>query len=240
MPHADLESVHGMRAAIAAFRARPDDVVHVAYTEAARYPLAKVLSEAARRRIGYTERTEEDLQRIAGVSHHEGVCIALRPRPVPGPSDLERLLDADRFVAVVLDGVTNPHNVGAIVRSMAHFGASALLVGEGNGPALSPAAVRVAEGGAEHVLAFRAPLDRALERLRARDVSIVVADQDGAAPPRRWPSRVAIVMGSERDGVSPDLRALADGTVSIPGTGAVESLNVSVAAAVLLAQATLS
>jgi RNA methyltransferase, TrmH family len=234
---ADLESVHGMRAALAAFRARTDDVVHVAYTEAARYALAGVLSEAARRRIAYAERSDEDLARIAGVTHHEGVCIALRPQPSPGPAELEALLDEEVFLAVLLDGVTNPHNVGAIVRSMAHFGASALIVGEGNGPALSPAAVRVAEGGAEHVVVFRAPLDRAIERLRARDVTVVVADQAGPPRDRRWPRRVAIVLGSERSGVSPELRALADATVSIPGTGAVESLNVSVAAAVLLAWA---
>lgn len=240
MSRADLESVHGLRAALAAFRARPEDVVHVSYTEALRGELRETLSEAARRRIAYAERSEEDLARIAGVTHHEGVCIALRPRPLPGPADLERLADRDRFIAVVLDGVSNPHNVGAIVRSMAHFGASVLLVPEGGGAALTPAAVRIAEGGAEHVVAMRAPLERAVSRLRAQGVVVVVADQGAgdAAPAGRWPERVAIVLGSERSGVSPALRALADRRVAIRGTGAVESLNVSVAAAVLLALAT--
>lgn len=240
MARADLESVHGLRAALAAFRARTDDVVHVSYTEAVRLALRDVLAEAARRRIAYAERSEEDLARIAGVTHHEGVCIALRPRPLPGPAELERLCDEERFVAVVLDGVTNPHNVGAIVRSMAHFGASTLLVPEGSGPALSPAAVRIAEGGAEHVVAIRAPLERAVRRLKDRGVEIVAADQAAhdAARPGRWPARVAIVLGSERAGISPALAAMAGRRVAIAGTGAVESLNVSVAAAVLLALAT--
>jgi TrmH RNA methyltransferase len=240
MSRTDLESVHGLRAALAAFEARPDDVVHVAYTEAVRGPLRQLLSEAARRRIAYAERSEEDLERIAGVTHHEGVCIALRPRPAVGPAALEQLAAAERFVAVVLDGVTNPHNVGAIVRSMAHFGARVLLVPEGSGPALTPAAVRIAEGGAEHVVAIRAPLERAIGRLRALGVAVVVAeaDADQSVPAGRWPERVAFVLGSERSGVSPELRALADRRVSIAGTGAVESLNVSVAAAVLLAAAT--
>lgn len=238
MASGEIESVHGLRAAIAAFAARTDDVVHVSYAESARMALRDVLKEAARRRIAYTERSEEDLERIAGARSHEGVCIALRARPLPGPADLERLLEADRFVGIVLDGVTNPHNVGAIVRSMAHFGAHALVVPEANGPALSPAAVRVAEGGAEHVLALRAPIERALMRMRARDVEIVVAEQGAAPAVARWPDRVAIVLGSERDGVSAGVRALSDRSVSIPGSGRVESLNVSVAAAILLDRAT--
>ena len=79
---------------------------------------------------------------------------------------------------------------------------------------------------------------RAVARMRSRNVAIVVAEAGGPPAPTRWPDRVALVLGSERHGVSPDIRALADRVVSIPGSGRVESLNVSVAAAILLDRAT--
>lgn len=242
----ELEHVHGLRAACAAFDARRKDVVSIVHTAQARGPLRSVLQQAAAARIAYSERSPEDVARLAASAHHEGVCMLVRPRPRLG---LEELLQrarppGNRFRSVCLDGVGNAHNIGAIVRSMAFFGWGELaILGHGRaGPsALAPAAVRVAEGGAEHVRAYAVgECLAALRSLRALGVSVVVATQDAPRSYlelRSWPARAVLVVGAENVGVGDGVRALADVLVSVPGTGAVESLNVSVAAGVLMAHA---
>ena len=142
--------------------------------------------------------------------------------------------------AIALDRVRNPYNIGAILRSAAFFGVDAALLGApAPHPALAPDAVRVAEGGAENLVLTRTTdLADTLARLRARGVRVVGAD--GAAPTRAVGFAFArpsiLVLGHEREGMSDRVRAQCDAIVSIPGTGAVESLNVAVAAGVLIAE----
>jgi tRNA G18 (ribose-2'-O)-methylase SpoU len=108
-------------------------------------------------------------------------------------------------------------------------------------PALAPDAVRVAEGGAEHLLLSRTTdLADTLGRLRSRGVRVVGADAAGDA--RALASALArplvVVVGHEREGLSPRVRAQCDAVVAIQGSGSMDSLNVAVAAGVLLAEAT--
>lgn len=238
MARSSIEKVYGLRAVLAVHEARPSDITRIAYGERARYELGDLLREAARRRIAYEERSDEDLERIAGSPHHEGVCIGTLPRPVlEGRALLDRVTSG---LALALDGVTNPHNLGAIVRSMAWFGAGTLVLPPSAGPALTPAAVRVAEGGAEHVAFGRAEIAPLLEAARARGSTIVAADAKGTIDARRYAfrERTVVVLGAERTGVRPATLAQADVVLTIGGARRVESLNVSVAAGVLLALAT--
>lgn len=141
--------------------------------------------------------------------------MLVRPRPRLG---LEELLQrarppGNRFRSVCLDGVGNAHNIGAIVRSMAFFGWGELaILGHGRaGPsALAPAAVRVAEGGAEHVRAYAVgECLAALRSLRALGVSVVVATQDAPRSYlelRSWPARAVLVVGAENVGVGDGVR----------------------------------
>jgi tRNA G18 (ribose-2'-O)-methylase SpoU len=152
----------------------------------------------------------------------------------------ERLAATPAAAAIALDRVTNPHNLGAVVRSAAYFGADGVLYAHGDGPArLPPAAVRVAEGGAECVpIAAVERLAPALAFARARGVRVVGTDaraRDDAFS-LAWPRPCIVVVGNEREGLSRDVRPLCDATVAIPGTGRVESLNASVAAGVVLAE----
>ncbi len=238
---ARTERIVGLNAALAVAVKRPDDIVSIAYTRAVRGFIAELLRSAAARRVPYNEISDDEISRVADSTHHEGICIFARPRATLDLATLAtRLTARTSRGALALDRVGNPHNLGAIVRTAAYFGIDAVIVAaeEGRSP-LTPAALRVAEGGAEFVAIAVVPdLAGALASLRARGVSIVGTDaKAGATLTARPPTPpCVIVLGSERAGLSPGVRAVCDRLVAIPGSGAVDSLNVSVAAGVLIAE----
>lgn len=230
------ERVFGLAAARAVLTVRPQDVLHIAHSREARREVAELLREAAKLRIAYREVSEDELGRIAGSLHHEGVCMQVRARRLVPLPELARRLREPGFV-LALDRVENPHNVGALLRSAGYFGARALVVASARGPVLTPAAVRVAEGAAEHVPVCAVPsLESALTALREAGAQVIGADAHRGSPlgDMRWPTRSVLVLGNEREGLSPRTQALCHDFVCIEGTGAVESLNVSVAAGILL------
>jgi len=232
-----VERVHGLSAALAVLARRPQDVLRIAHTVAARKPLAAALREAARRRIAYEELSDEALAELAGAAHHEGVCVLVRPRALPTLETLSRRATPAGLV-LALDGVDNPHNVGAVLRSVAFFGAAGILVADATRKSLPPAAVRIAEGGAEHAPVVHVPaLAPALHALRELGLTIVGTDSHGGVPLHalRWPERAVLVLGAERAGMTPEVRAVCEAVTCIEGVGAIESLNVAVAAGVLLA-----
>src|SRR5690606_11949875 len=114
--------------------------------------LKEVLAHCVKHRVGYSVVGEEDLRKLASSSHHEGVVFATMPAPEASLSDWLRELPAGPALALWLDGVGNPHNLGPSRRSAAHFGVAGLMLPKDSPLALSGAAARVAEGGAEVVL----------------------------------------------------------------------------------------
>src|SRR5690606_3707732 len=173
-------------------------------------------------------------------THHEGLCVAARPRGWVPAAKLADLLLERRGVAVALDRVRNPYNVGAILRGAAFFGVDAAILGApAPHPALAPDAIRVAEGGVEHLALSRTTdLADTLARLRARGAHVYGADGASRESAIGFPfERPAIlVVGHEREGMSPRVRAQCDRILAIPGSGAVESLNVAVATGVLISE----
>jgi len=239
------EKIYGRRAAFATLRTRMDDVARIAHGPRHRRELGPILREAAARRIPYGELEDDALAKLAESLHHEGLVLIARPRAVIDPHDLfDRMARTERFALVALDGVSNPHNVGAILRSAAFLGIDAVLVRGAHGKApLTPAAVRIAEGAAEHLPVVPVPdLDAFLAALRREGYAALAADPRGDldAMTMRWPARGVLVPGGEANGISPEVAGEIDAGVSIRGTGAIESLNVSVAAGVLLAAWTAS
>jgi TrmH RNA methyltransferase len=244
------ERIVGVAAARAVFEVRPEDVLHVAHSPAARGEIGGLLREAARRRIAYRELPDEELAKMAGSLHHEGICVLAKARPSVQLADLTRALAPGGFV-LALDQVANPHNVGALLRTAAYFGAAGLLVGHAESGAradpraamargLGPAAVRIAEGGAEYVpVCFVRELATALEQLASAGAAIVGADAHEGEPlgTVELTDKSVLVVGNERSGLSPAVQKRCTRRVRITGRGFVESLNVSVAAGILLAHA---
>ena len=231
--------VFGLNACLAVFRARPDDVRKVYLLRDRLGELRQVLAFCAARRIGYRVVETEDLRKLTGSQHHEGVCFDVHQ---PEPRLLSRFLDAQPAGSaqlVWLDGVGNPHNLGAVLRSAAHFSVAAVLVPAGGGALLSGAACRVAEGGAEFVPVIpMRDAEASATLLAAAGFQLVAAmplkgsDVFSAA----LPDRMVWVFGAEQSGVSESALARCSQRCSIPGSGTVESLNIANAAAVLMAE----
>ena len=230
---------YGLNAVRAVFAQRPEAIRKLYLSEARIPQLQPLLAWCVKQRIGYRVVGESDLGKLAASSHHEGVVAdVLRVEPQSLPEWL-RDLPAGPALALWLDGVGNPHNFGAILRSAAHFGVMAILQPRDSSLAMSGAAARVAEGGAERVPLVRmGEPDDAIARLRAAGFTLaatVVRDgQDLFDAP--LPQRLLYVMGAEGEGMDDALARACDLRLSIPGTGAVESLNVAAATAVFLAQ----
>ena len=230
---------HGARACAALFARRPEAIVRVYLAEARRRQFATLIDWCARNRKGFQVVADENLQRLTGSIHHEGVAILARHLPRRSLADLlGRGADLTGPI-VYLDGVQNPHNLGSIMRTAAHFGVAAIVGRAGDLPPLSPAAVRVAEGAAETVpVADLADPPADLGRLKRAGWRVVVTSSHGGESlyAAALPPRAVVVLGSEAEGVSRAVDALADLRVQIPGTGTVESLNVSVACGVVLGE----
>jgi TrmH RNA methyltransferase len=235
----------GLRAGLAVFARRRDELLRVAHTRDVRHALGDLARWCRAKGVPCEESSDAELDRLAESSHHEGLWMVARPRRWLSTRELADALlrhgsAGTTGTAVALDRVRNPYNVGAIVRSAAFFAVDAVLLGApAPHPGLPPIAVRVAEGGAEHLqLARTTDLADTLARLRARGVRIVGADGKAktASAGFGFGRPAVLVLGSEREGLGERVRAQCDAVVAVRGGGAVESLNVAVAAGVLVAE----
>jgi 23S rRNA (guanosine2251-2'-O)-methyltransferase len=179
------------------------------------------------------------LDRLADGVTHQGIVLEAGPLPVRTPKDWLAAETAADAIAVILDGVEDPHNFGAIVRSAAAFGARGVVFAKDRSAPLSTAAVKSAAGAMEYVdLIEAANLVRAVEEMKL--AGFWIAALDAKAPRTLWEidlkGRVGIVVGSEGKGVRRLVRERCDYHLRIPLGGAISSLNASVSAAIALAE----
>jgi TrmH RNA methyltransferase len=239
--NADEMRVYGLNACLALFAKRPHDLRKVYLTEARLGDLKTVLAWCVQKRLGYRVVANADLDKLTQSQHHEGVCFEVVRRPLMTLAALLQRIPKPPQPALLvwLDGVGNPHNVGAILRSAANFGAHGLIVPRDAAGAVSGAALRVAEGGAEAVpLAQLAPGENAIEALHNAELRVAAAVPRAgeALYAARLPARLALVLGAEDTGVRQGVVDRADLHLTLPGTGAVESLNVAASAALLFGE----
>ena len=230
------QRIVGINACLAAFSHRPQDLRKLWLTADRQQILRPMLGWCVKNRIGYRVVDAMEIERISGSVHHEGVCAAFLRKPQGGLASLLRALPTGPVLLLWFEGVGNPHNLGAVLRSAAHFGVAGVLLSQDDPLSLSPSAMRVAEGGAEVIPVLRLQhRDEALAQLRSAGFVVAATMPNDAeslytAP---LPERVVLWLGAEGAGLPSPARSSADMRIRIPGTGAVESLNVSVAAAVL-------
>ena len=180
-------------------------------------------------------------RRRAGGVAHQGVLLECQARALGKEHDLQTWLDALDAPALilVLDGVTDPRNFGACLRSASGAGVDVVIVPKRNSAPLSQVALKTAQGGAEDVLIFEVTnLARTLRALAQRGVWIVGTDDEESVSYLDLDSgridTLALVMGSEDKGLRRLTKTLCDQLLHIPMAGGVSSLNVSVATAVVL------
>ena len=185
----------------------------------------------------------QHLERLAGGERHQGVVVELVPRAGDPETQLEEALEAlgeAPPLLLVLDGVTDPHNLGACLRSADAAGVAAVIVPRDRAVGLTPVVRKVAAGAAETLpLVQVVNLARTLRELKERGIWLVGTSDD--APRTLYEvdlkGPTALVLGSEGEGMRRLTREACDELVSIPMGGAVESLNVSVATGVALFEA---
>ncbi|HKT04505.1 MAG TPA: 23S rRNA (guanosine(2251)-2'-O)-methyltransferase RlmB [Rugosimonospora sp.] len=203
--------------------------------------IAEAVRTAADRGIPLLEVGRAELDRMTGGVLHQGIGLQVPPFAYEPFEDL--LAAATEQVApllVALDGVTDPRNLGAVVRSAAAFGAQGLFLSERRAAGMTATAWRTSAGAAARVpIAQVVNLTRALKQCQEQGYTVIGLDADGATPLYGLEAAVGplvIVVGSEGRGLSRLVGSTCDLRVSIPMASTVESLNASVAAAVALAE----
>jgi len=234
-----LLRVAGLPAVAALFSAASGRVERLFFDRRMQPQVGAFCAELARQRKPYRLVEADELERVAGSVMHGGIVALAQPRPLP----LLDVAEAEAWartgkLLLLLDGVGNPHNLGAIVRTAAFFGMPRIVVSDHPGQALpSDASYRVAEGGMEFVELYRAPkFAQALQQLRRSHRVVAAAAETGTplAALRRSEKPFALVLGNEERGLPRATLAACDEIVTIPGSGQVQSLNVAASAAILL------
>jgi 23S rRNA (guanosine2251-2'-O)-methyltransferase len=193
--------------------------------------------------ITVVEADDAQLDKLADGERHQGVIVEIAPRASDPETQLEEALEAlgdAPPLLLVLDGVTDPHNLGACLRSADAAGVAAVIVPRDRAVGLPPVVRKVAAGAAESVpLVQVVNLARTLRELKDRGVWLVGTSEDAARTlyDLDLSGPTALVLGSEGDGMRRLTREACDELVSIPMAGVVESLNVSVATGVALFEA---
>ena len=235
------ETVAGRNPVVEALRARvPATALYVAERIDSDDRVREALKLAGNSGVPLMEAPRMELDRLTGGAVHQGLALQVPPYSYAHPEDL--LAAAERSgrsaLLVALDGVTDPRNLGAVVRSAAAFGAHGVLVPERRAAGMTASAWKTSAGAAARVPVARATnLTRALQAYRAAGVFVVGLDADGsieigavevAADP------IVLVIGSEGKGLSRLVREACDLVASIPIGAATESLNAGVAAGIAL------
>jgi 23S rRNA (guanosine2251-2'-O)-methyltransferase len=227
------EQVYGRRAVREALRGRRE-VLELWATERA-LNAEPWLREVERPRLQV--KPERELSEAAGTRDHQGVLAWCEPYRY---ADAWELAAEERPLLACLDQVTDPRNLGAVVRSAEGVGATGVVLPAHGSATVTPAVARSSAGAVEHLPVAVVPnLARYLSEVKSGDLWVYAAAGD--AERTMWEmdlgGGIAFVFGAEGKGIRPLVRRTCDAAISIPLAGKVESLNVSVAAAVLLYEA---
>jgi 23S rRNA (guanosine2251-2'-O)-methyltransferase len=240
MRDAWLFGIHAVEGALAR---DPSAIVEMVIARDSRNPRVQTLADQARAHgLKPQSQPAQALDRLAEGGRHQGVAARVRLPEVMDEDDLDSLVEraGPGALLLVLDGITDPHNLGACLRSADAAGVTAVVLPKDRSAALTPAARKIAAGGAESVPLVRVTnLARTLKSLQQAGVWIVGLAGDAEpslyATDLRGP--IAIAMGSEGEGLRRLTREHCDHLVRLPMRGHVESLNVSVATGVALYEA---
>lgn len=200
-----------------------------------------LVAQAIERGIPVVETEKPKLDALAGFAPHQGVIAFAAEKDYCTVEDILAIAKerGEDPLIVLCDGVTDPYNLGAIIRCAECCGAHGLIISKRRAVGLTPLVTKASAGALEHLaIAKVANIASTIENLKEKGIWVYAAEADGKSVYEAdLKGPCAIVMGSEGDGVSQIVRKTCDGVLSIPLYGKVNSFNVSTAAAILLAEA---
>lgn len=225
--------IYGLNPVLEALRAHPDRVHYIAVSRDHGGKLQRAIAEAKRCDVAVRIVNAEQIGRMAKGGVHNGIVADVSESSY---ADLDAILEKEetRFV-MILDGITDPQNFGAILRVADVFGVDVVVIPQHESVGLTPAAVKASAGASQWVaVAQVVNLSRTIEDLQKREFWIYGAAMGGDPIDQvDFRGKVAIVLGSEGSGIRRNVLEHCDRTVSIPMQGHVDSLNVAAAAAVV-------
>lgn len=208
-----------------------------------RNPRVQELADRAKElKIPVHHRPRDQLEKLAGEARHQGIAALYEAAPMATEHDLSRLIEeaGSEALVLILDGVTDPHNLGACLRSAAAAKVTAVIVPKDRAVGLTPVVRRASAGGADRVpLVAVTNLARAMRELKDAGVWLtgLAGDTDQSLYGVDLKGPVALVLGSEGEGMRRLTRETCDFVAKIPMPGTMESLNVSVATGIVLFEA---
>ncbi|MGO4681001.1 23S rRNA (guanosine(2251)-2'-O)-methyltransferase RlmB [Microbacterium sp. 2MCAF23] len=240
----DTETVTGRNSVLEALRTKiPATTMYIAQRVEMDDRIKEMLAIARHREIPVLEVTRQELDRMAGFDGvHQGVALKVPPYEYAHPQDLlEEVIDRGQTpLFVALDGITDPRNLGAIIRSTAAFGGHGVILPQRRSASVNSAAWKTSAGAAARIpVALAANLTSMLKEFKKQGVFVLGLDGGGdvSLPAVELADRpVVIVVGSEGKGLSRLVTETCDQIVSIPISAATESLNAGIAASVALYQ----
>ena len=225
--------IYGLNPVIEAIRSQPDRIQYIGVSRSHGGKLHNAIAEAKKAGVAVRPMTAEQIDRLTGRAVHNGIVAEISSA---GYADFDDVLarDETQFV-LILDGITDPQNLGAILRVADGFGVHLVIVPEHDSVGLTPAAVKASAGASGWVpVAQVTNLARTIERLQKEGYWVYGAAAGGDAPSAiDFTGKVALVLGNEGKGIRRNVLEHCDRVVTIPMGGHVESLNVATAAAVL-------
>lgn len=200
------------------------------------------LAEKARRRGIVVQSVEKiKLEGLADGQPHQGVAAMMAPFPYSSMEDVLAKADAkgEDPLVVILDHLTDPHNLGAIIRSANLCGVHGVIIPKRRSASLTAVSVKASSGAVAHTPIVKVGnLTQCIDELKAKGFWIMAADMVGAPYYKNdFKGKLAIIIGNEGKGISPNVKKQCDYSVSIPLYGDIDSFNASAAAAIILSEA---
>jgi TrmH RNA methyltransferase len=235
-----ITKFYGVQACKALFQHRRNEIRRVFVQVELQEELQELLDWSDRRGIPHKVVESEELSKVAATEHHEGVCCEAKSlKPLAVSALMARLDGLKKGCVLVLEGVENPHNVGAILRTACFFGVQGVVLISQQVSTLSGATCRVAEGAAETVpVVIARNAEEILTPLKTHGYTVVATTPHKAQSiyAVSWPHKVAVLFGAEGPGLSEAVMEAARERVVVPRMGSIESLNVGAAVASVLTE----
>lgn len=227
--------VYGLNACKAFFKSRPQKIIRAFFLAHITAQFPETLSYLANHKKVYRILPPDEMEKVSQTTHHEGVVfIVEQSQPTRAEEWLERWKSENDCI-VILENVGNPHNLGAIMRTCAHFGITAICTQDSQNLE-SGAALRTAEGGGESIICLQYQnLENFIQALKNKSYSVITTSSHQGQNLFRTqlPKKCAFLFGEESKGLSENLFQIDDLKIQIPGTNNVESLNVANSVAII-------